>query len=197
MTKHHIGLTATSLRPILAITLILIIAAGVAGFLYVNQQLSTFATEVGKREADAAASEDSVSVLRSVETQLEAFDSSIDNAANLTIKTQLPQFQAVEAIQQLADRAQITPRSITFGGATTGTTEGPVAGQPTGPVTSANSIDVTVQLPETMPIEQYLQFLALTENTTPKMQVKDINLTGSETRGTVTGGQLIITVYTN
>ena len=118
--KTSMHLTAVRLRPILVILLLLIIGLGVAGFLYANQQLSTYAAEVGKREADANASEDSVTVLKSIESQLETYSDAIDDAANLTIKTELPQFQAVEAIQRLSDRAQIEPRSITFGGANTG-----------------------------------------------------------------------------
>ena len=197
--KAHMHLTAVRLRPILIILLLLIIGLGVAGFLYANQKLSIYATEVGKREADANASEDSVAVLESIESQLETYSDSIDDAANLTIKTELPQFQAVEAIQRLADRAQIEPRSITFGGANTGTEVIPDTNQPTpgpAPATSTKGVDITVQLPETLPIERYIQFLALTENTTPKMQVKDINLIGTESPGSITGGQLVITVYT-
>lgn len=197
--KTSMHLTAVRLRPILVILLLLIIGLGVAGFLYANQQLSTYAAEVGKREADANASEDSVTVLKSIESQLETYSDAIDDAANLTIKTELPQFQAVEAIQRLSDRAQIEPRSITFGGANTGTEIAPGATQPTpttAPTAGAKGVDITVQLPDTIPIERYLQFLALTESTTPKMQVKDINLIGTESTGSITGGQLVITVYT-
>lgn len=197
--KTSLRLTAVQLRPILIILLFLIISLGVAGFLYANQQLSTYAAEVGKREADANASEDSVTVLKSIESQLETYSDAIDDAANLTIKTELPQFQAVEAIQRLSERAQIEPRSITFGGANTGAEIAPGSAQPTPaatPPTGTNGVDITVQLPDTISIERYLQFLALIENTTPKMQVKDINLTGAESTGSITGGQLVITVYT-
>lgn len=198
--KH---LEPTTLRVILVVAMILVLAGSVAGFVYGLGVLNTFAVDVSHKKVDAEASNSSLQVLQKLERTLSASRETLKRTEQLSITNELPQFQAVTDVRNIADRNKLPVTNVTF---TDGAASAPASSTPaasgsatTAPSTAApaatgKQVDITLTLGENVDYNSFLQFLYDTERSIPNMQIGEVSLSPGSSSDTVKPGSITIKV---
>lgn len=173
-------LKPTTLRLLLAIALVLVAILAVAGFVYAQKMMSDYALEVSHKKVDATASAGSLQTLQAVEKQLKADSALIDKAKNLKHNSNLPQFKAIEDLQNHAKNNNITLNDVSFASAETTAAPAPAgaapaAAPPTTPAANGVNISFTVNDGSVETID-FVNFLYDIEHSVPKMQIKGISV---------------------
>lgn len=183
------------LRLLLSISMILVAGATVVGFILVQKQLSAYAVEVSHIKVDASGSEQSLATLQTLEKELERNRDVILKATSLKHVSDLPQFQAIEDMQNHAKANNLQLKNVTFSSneatPVVGTAPAPSTPATTPPATQSDGINVTFTLADglndgSVNIDEFLNFLYDIEHSIPKMQVQGISVGGKgSTRVTV------------
>lgn len=192
-------LEPTTLRVILIAAMILTLAGSVAGFVYRLGVLNTFAVDVSHKKVDAEASNSSLQTLQKLEHTLSASRETLKRTQQLSITNELPQFQAVTDVRNIADRNKLPITNITF---TDSTASAPSSSTPAAPATpsaaapaaTSKQVDVTLTLGENVDYDSFLQFLYDTERSIPNMQIGEISLSPGSSRDTIKPGNITIKV---
>lgn len=202
-------LNATALRAILTSTLVLIVAAGAAIFIYANKQLGAVAVEVSHATVDAASSDNNLSNLQMVERELVKQRDAIARTSSIVADSQSYQYQdqIIDDLNEYARRAKISITNLDFGASPDGTAApsatpapapaGGTAGTPPATPTAVGvkSTTVSVTLANPVNYNDLLTFVRLIEQNLTKMQISKLSLSADQSTGGVTSDSLTIEVY--
>lgn len=196
------SLKPTTLRLLLASSLLLIAGLSIAGFIYSYKELSNYAVEVSHAKADDVASSNSLQTLQNIQTELKKNQQAITRLGSLTDTDVLPQFKAIENVKAYAARNHLTLQSIDFD-SSSGTTPASTT-QTTAPTTQtpvqssgAQTVDVIISFGGEVNYTNFLQFLSDIQHNIPKMQVQGIDISEGSNPTMVKSGPLTIHMYTN
>ena len=189
----------TTLRVVLIIAMVLALAGSVAGFVYRLGVLNTFAVDVSHKKVDAEASNSSLQTLQKLEHTLSASRETLKRTEQLSITNELPQFQAVTDVRNIANRNKLPITNVTFTDGTASTPSSSTPATPTtpsaaAPVATGKQVDVTLTLGENVAYDSFLQFLYDTERSIPNMQIGEISLSPGSSRDTIKPGNITIKV---
>lgn len=200
-----ISLSAGLLKIVLFISLFLIIAVAVSGFVYSRDMLSEYALQVSRKWADAEASENTINDLKRIQEELVAGQDVIEKTKNMKAGNDLPQFKIIEDVSRHAEKNGITIASFDFTTETSTVTPPASTGspQPSGPAAAAAqpaagkpTVSLTVSLSQPVNYSSFLQFQHDIENNLPKLKIKNVSLTPTDNGNEVTVDPMTIEMYT-
>jgi len=207
--KHKDGkLTATKLRVLLSLTLLLIVAGAVGGFHYARTVLSQYAVDVSHKKVDAEASSGNISALQKLKEELAANQDVVAKAKLLKSDSEFPEFDIVEDVTKYANRNGLTIVSFDFGDSSSGTTGSagttPAPGATPGttaPSTqskaSGSTVSISVTLKTPVNYANLLQFMHDLDQNLPKLKLQGIGLSGgAKSSSDVSVQPIIIQMYT-
>lgn len=201
-------LTATNLRVILAVSLVVITAIGAGGFTLAYNWLDGFAADASTVASHAAASESELQELSQTEKMLKTQHHAVERASKIAAESKSYQYQdqIINDLNDFARKAGITISDITFadnnakGGSSsssssssnkTGTSLPTIAGL------KATTASVTVKNP--VEYRKLLTFMYLVEQSLTKMRIANVDLSRSTAQGqppdSITSNTLTIEVY--
>lgn len=203
-------MTATKLRFVLVIVMVLIAAASMAGFYFVQQQLAKYATEISVLNASAQAGNDNLQILRTLENRLDDERDAITKAQSIVAQSKqyLYQDQIVKDLARIAGDSGVAITQFDFAGtggsAGAGTTPQGSASQPgsdasgtssTG-TSSLNSETVNVTIKSPVSYTALMNFIKAIELNPTKMQIASISMTAEASDATKVSPQsFTIKVY--
>lgn len=196
MKKQKSILTASRLRVILAICLILITGITTALFYFGRQQLETTATTISHSVADATASEDNIASLKKIEQELASNKDVMDRTAKISADGEGYNYQnqIISDLKDHANSADLTISTIEFKSSAatpaaatpaTGTTATPDAGTTAAP-SGLKPVTIGVTLQNPVPYENLLRFIRSLEQNLTKMQIAQVGITKADAGGVST-----------
>ncbi len=200
-------LTATNLRIILAVSLVVITAIGAGGFTLAYNWLDGFAADASTVASQAAASESELQELSQTEKMLKTQHHAVERASKIAAESKSYQYQdqIINDLNDFARKAGITIADITFAdnnakgssssssssSSKTGTSLPAIAGL------KATTASVTVKNP--VEYRKLLTFMYLVEQSLTKMRIANVDLSRSTAQGqppdSITSNTLTIEVY--
>lgn len=200
-------LTATNLRIILAVSLVVITAIGAGGFTLAYNWLDGFAADASTVASHAAASESELQELSQTEKMLKTQHHAVERASKIAAESKSYQYQdqIINDLNDFARKAGITIADITFAdnnakgssssssssSSKTGTSLPAIAGL------KATTASVTVKNP--VEYRKLLTFMYLVEQSLTKMRIANVDLSRSTAQGqppdSITSNTLTIEVY--
>ena len=200
-------LTATNLRIILAVSLVVITAIGASGFTLAYNWLDGFAADASTVASHAAASESELQELSQTEKMLKTQHHAVERASKIAAESKSYQYQdqIINDLNDFARKAGITIADITFAdnnakgssssssssSSKTGTSLPAIAGL------KATTASVTVKNP--VEYRKLLTFMYLVEQSLTKMRIANVDLSRSTAQGqppdSITSNTLTIEVY--
>jgi len=148
-----------TLRGILLVTLILVLAGGLGLFYLGLTEVRKFAVEVNHTIADAEASNGQVQALQGLKGQLTQSEALIAKANQMFATPTNYQNQAITDTRNYAAAAGVTITKVSFD-----------------PVVPGVNPTMTVSLRAPVPYNKLIQFLDNIEGNIPKMQVSEIGI---------------------
>ena len=181
------GMTAKTLRSILSVMVVGLIALSAVGFYFAQGWLIALAVSISHTVGDSRANGSNLQSLHQLQDELNARQDVIIKTNALIAPLRTYQSQAIQDLNTYASEAGITISNYSFQATATSTTQ----------VISGSSL-VTATLTSPTSFTKLLKFMNSVESNLPKMQISSVNL------GRVSGGdsdsvridQLIIEVYT-
>lgn len=206
-------LTAVKFRIILYVAMFIVAAATIGGFFFGYNYLKTVGEDTLKRQADAVASEDSISTLQATQAELEKKADVTEKLNSLRSSNTLPQFDTEKSLRTIARQLGLQVRNITFvDGGSTGTTSGTPAassgtpaaseGATAAPTTGGGSWSgtrnskISFEFAGNISYEDLIRFLDAIETSTPKLRVDGVNLPSGSSRGSINVGTLTLEMAT-
>lgn len=212
----NIRLTASSLRILLSVGMFVIIGLAGAGFSFGQGWLKDFATDVSHTTSDAEASNNNLSALQQLRTELEKRKSAEEKAASIVADSKSYQYQdqIISDLTKYANDSGVAIDSFSF---SSPATSGAPAAQPnTNPVTGVQtpgaasgtgaaaapttssglrSVSTVVTLQNPVDYNNLLKFIRAVEHNVTKMQIAKISLTSDTDAHKVSSDALTIEVY--
>ena len=195
------GLTASSARIVLALFLIIILAAMVAGSYFAYSFLSTTSKEVADMQTEASAVDMKIQNLLKLKDQLEKNPVATKKAEQIVADSKSYQYQnqIVNDLSIYAGKANVPIQSFTFQDGSTSSKSSSSSSQTTAKkptsVSGVKSITVSIQLGDKVPYNNLLHFLYLVENNVTRMQIYGVSISRGEQRGEVSAQSLELGVY--
>lgn len=204
-------LTATNLRIILAVSLVVITAIGAGGFALAYNWLDGFAADASTVASHAAASESELQELSQTEKMLKTQHHAVERASKIAAESKSYQYQdqIINDLNDFARKAGITISDITFaddnakGGSSSSSSSSASSSGKTGtslPAIAglkATTASVTVKNP--VEYRKLLTFMYLVEQSLTKMRIANVDLSRSTAQGqapdSITSNTLTIEVY--
>ena len=203
------SITSTSLRVILSILLVLLVAAGVGVFLLGYKQVKNYSAESQTVAAKAQASQSSLEHLVTTKKFLAENKSAVERANQLVSesKSYVYQDQIIADINKYASEAGLAVTNISF--ADTKTAKVGSSSSTSSPTTATTaktstasapagvkSMTATVSLKNPVNYDAMLNFIHLVEQSLFRMQISQISLSQSQgDQGGLTSDILTIEVY--
>lgn len=169
--------------------LFVIFIATTAGFIYFRGTLEKYADEISTVSSEAESTRSRVQQLQKTEIELKKHSVAIDRAARIVAESKSYQYQnqIINDITNYAERADVSITSFTFGDASnTPSAPAPAAAppisNPQGPApggAAPKSTTVTINLGDSVPYENLLNFLTMIEKNLTKMQIANVSLSKS------------------
>jgi hypothetical protein len=198
MTKK--SLSATQLRLVLSISLIIIalLQGGIFAFAY-NHMTAT-ATEVSHTVVDANASQNNLTTLEKIKNTLSSEKDVVERAQSIVAESQSYQYQnqIITDLNGFAARNNVAITNVDFTSSTTPAANAPAtATTPTAPIpTGLKSTSVVVTLKTPVDYNNLLRFIASIEQNLTKMQISKVALSkGQSTDSEIMSDALTIEVY--
>lgn len=196
------GLTASSARIVLALFLLIILAAMVAGSYFAYSFLSTTSKEVADMQTEASAVDMKIQNLLKLKDQLEKNPVATKKAEQIVADSKSYQYQnqIVNDLSIYAGKANVPIQSFTFQDSSTSSAKSSSSSsqtttkKPTS-VNGVKSITVSIQLGDKVPYNNLLHFLHLVENNVTRMQISGVSISRGEQRGEVSAQSLELGVY--
>ena len=196
------GLTASSARIVLALFLLIILAAMVAGSYFAYSFLSTTSKEVADMQTEASAVDMKIQNLLKLKDQLEKNPVATKKAEQIVADSKSYQYQnqIINDLSIYAAKANVPIQSFTFQDSSTSSAKSSssssqtTAKKPTS-VSGLKSITVSIQLGDKVPYNNLLHFLYLVENNVTRMQIYGVSISRGEQRGEVSAQSLELGVY--
>lgn len=195
------GLTASSARIVLALFLLIILAAMVAGSYFAYSFLSTTSKEVADMQTEASAVDMKIQNLLKLKEQLEKNPVATKKAEQIVADSKSYQYQnqIVNDLSIYAGKANVPIQSFTFQDGSTSSKSSSSSSQTTAKkptsVSGVKSITVSIQLGDKVPYNNLLHFLYLVENNVTRMQIYGVSISRGEQRGEVSAQSLELGVY--
>lgn len=195
------GLTASSARIVLALFLLIILAAMVAGSYFAYSFLSTTSKEVADMQTEASAVDMKIQNLLKLKDQLEKNPVATKKAEQIVADSKSYQYQnqIVNDLSIYAGKANVPIQSFTFQDGSTSSKSSSSSSQTTAKkptsVSGVKSITVSIQLGDKVPYNNLLHFLYLVENNVTRMQISGVSISRGEQRGEVSAQSLELGVY--
>lgn len=190
-------LTATKLRLILGVSLLLIALLMLLFVTNATRGLKTYSNDVSQVLADASASQDNIQTLQKIQQELLANKDVIARTNDIVADSQSYQYQdqIITDINDYAAQAGINVTNIDFLKADPSTTTTPAQPSTTPPApTGVKSTAVSITVKNPVVYENLLRFIKSIEQNLTKMQISRIGLAKDATGG-VTSEVLNIEVY--
>lgn len=176
--------SASTLRIILIITLLLLMAGGVAGFIFIRALLVEKANSTATVSAEAATSQEKLQNLRRAQATLDENKDVVKKAESMIATTQqyMYQDQIIEALIRLGKSADVSITSISFASTTpveAAVPAGANAASPTattGAPSGVNLTQVDVTLATPIKYENLLRFIRYVEQNTMTMKISSLNI---------------------
>lgn len=165
----------SQLRIILALCLLLIGGGGVALFVVGYQRLVPIATELSHKRLDAEASSNNLEALRKLETALKGERSVADTIKQLRLARELPEFEAINAVNTLASKYKLPVDSINFS-ADAGSGTAPQAASTSRDAGGTKSVNITLATRGEMPLPDLMGFLYAAEHSLPYMKISGVRI---------------------
>ncbi len=196
------GLTASSARIVLALFLLIILAAMVAGSYFAYSFLSTTSKEVADMQTEASAVDMKIQNLLKLKDQLEKNPVATKKAEQIVAESKSYQYQnqIINDLSIYAAKANVPIQSFTFQDSSTSSAKSSSSSsqtttkKPTS-VNGVKSITVSIQLGDKVPYNNLLHFLHLVENNVTRMQISGVSISRGEQRGEVSAQSLELGVY--
>ena len=196
------GLTASSARIVLALFLLIILAAMVAGSYFAYSFLSTTSKEVADMQTEASAVDMKIQNLLKLKDQLEKNPVATKKAEQIVAESKSYQYQnqIINDLSIYAAKANVPIQSFTFQDSSTSSAKSSSSSsqtttkKPTS-VNGVKSITVSIQLGDKVPYNNLLHFLYLVENNVTRMQIYGVSISRGEQRGEVSAQSLELGVY--
>ena len=196
------GLTASSARIVLALFLLIILAAMVAGSYFAYSFLSTTSKEVADMQTEASAVDMKIQNLLKLKDQLEKNPVATKKAEQIVAESKSYQYQnqIINDLSIYAAKANVPIQSFTFQDSSTSSAKSSSSSsqtttkKPTS-VNGVKSIMVSIQLGDKVPYNNLLHFLHLVENNVTRMQISGVSISRGEQRGEVSAQSLELGVY--
>lgn len=196
------GLTASSARIVLALFLLIILAAMVAGSYFAYSFLSATSKEVADMQTEASAVDMKIQNLLKLKDQLEKNPVATKKAEQIVAESKSYQYQnqIINDLSIYAAKANVPIQSFTFQDSSTSSAKSSssssqtTAKKPTS-VNGVKSITVSIQLGDKVPYNNLLHFLHLVENNVTRMQISGVSISRGEQRGEVSAQSLELGVY--
>lgn len=179
-------LSANILRIILAVSLFIILAGAIAGFVFAHQKLTGYAVDISKKKVDAEASETVIQSLEAITKQLEDNAEVRETAGSLRLDDNHPEFSVSRELRSIADRNNIKVTLTTASPTTDGaTTTPPATPSPTEsvPVAPSDTFSITMavrpkgkQAFNETSFRDFLQFLRDLEQNLPKIKINGVRV---------------------
>lgn len=199
MKKH--ALTATSLRLMLSISLLIIVGLGVLLFSLSYRTLNKVAVDVSHTVADADASQNNLQNLQNLKRNLASKHEVVQRAESIVAESRSYEYQnqIINDLNDYAARADLSITNIDFTGSQVGDTAAPPPGTttPTAPSTTVNGVKstfVSISLKNPVEYTSVLRFLKSVEQNLTKMQIANIGLSKGE-NDSISSDVLNIEVY--
>lgn len=215
-------LNAATFRIILSVATVALVALIIGVFMIGYGQLKEVGEETSRHKADAAASEDTVTGLQRLQTELTNQSTVIEQLETLRVGGSLPQFSTEQSLRTIARQLDIGVTNITFVSApeptstpaatpaadtepsSRGDTEAasPGAGAPAAPTTtpfwggSRNSA-ISFEFSQDISYEQLIRFLHAVETSTPKLRLDGITIPADSTQNSINPGVLTLEIATS
>ncbi len=196
------GLTASSARIVLALFLLIILAAMVAGSYFAYSFLSTTSKEVADMQTEASAVDMKIQNLLKLKDQLEKNPVATKKAEQIVADSKSYQYQnqIINDLSIYAAKANVPIQSFTFQDSSTSSAKSSSSSsqtttkKPTS-VNGVKSITVSIQLGDKVPYNNLLHFLHLVENNVTRMQISGVSISRGEQRGEISAQSLELGVY--
>lgn len=196
--------SASTLRILLASTIIAIGIASATGFAYGLNYIQKYAVDVSRKKVDAQASNGTVASLQKAQEKLDETKDVRDKLQLLKSDSEFPEFRIVDEVRAVAGKNGIQIESFDYGeaNATGATSSAPpaqtsptVTPTPTAPTSGGNTISLTVKLQSPVNYSSYLQFLYDLEQSLPILKVDGVSLSPGDSNEQVAIDQLTIQMY--
>lgn len=190
--------TATKLRLMLTISMLVIVALAWAAIHFMNESvLKPYATTVSHASADAQASQDNLQTLQRIEKELNTYASTMDKAKSIVADSQSYQYQdqIIKDLTDYATRAGISVTNMDFTSGTSATTTPNATAQPnTAAPAGVKSTSVSVTVSNPVAYDKLLRFIKSVEQNLTKMQISRVGL-AKGTNKDISSEVFVIEVY--
>lgn len=208
-------LTATTFRIVLSVLLVLLVALIVGAFLLGYKHLSTIGEATRTHQAEAAASEDTVTNLQRLRTEITNQSTAIKHLESLQTTDPLPQFSAEHSVRTIANQLGIGITNLSFvndtestgagGGeaaATTTPAEGGAAPAATTPSGASGwggprSSSISFEFRHSISYNDLIRFLNALETSTPKLKLHGITIPAESTKDSIEPGTITLEIATS
>ncbi|RYF28903.1 MAG: hypothetical protein EOO17_03635 [Chloroflexi bacterium] len=193
------GLNASTLRLLLALSIVALLAVGVGLFVFAFQKLKESATDVQTINAQAASSSDNLTALRTLETKLGESAQSIQRAKDIVAESKSYEYQdkiiADLEAYAVASRLSVSSYSFAAGEGSAASGGAPVTPAPATPAPGLKSTTISLALAGGSNYENLMTFINYIEQNLTKMQLSGVSLTRDDQTNAITSGELTIEVY--
>jgi hypothetical protein len=179
------SLTAVNFRYILAAIMVAIATMMAAIFWFGYTSIQATSIDVGRRQADADASKNTLDNLRRLETRLTELADIPLKAQQLRSSSQFAQFEAERIVRRIANELSLPIDTISF--YSSDAQKGPA---------SATGAQISFTLSGGIRYHKFIQLLDALERNTPKLTVNSISIPSGTNRNSINPGTLIITMAT-
>lgn len=201
-------MTATRLRFILSISMVIIILATIAGFLLVQRNLKEYALAISALNADANSGDKNLQTLSGLQARLDEERVAMEGAHALIADNTTYADMAINDISRIANQSGVKITSFEFvdgasatpgaGAATlapaTSPTVAPAAGGEAAIPVGVTKKTVSVSLESPLPYSSLMKFLSGIESNPLKMQIPSVSMT-KDKGSDVSTEQFSIEVY--
>jgi hypothetical protein len=202
LKKQISGLTAQKLRVLMIVSMLVLIILASAGFLFIRNQLTTYAEQVRSSTAKANSSTENLATLEVLKSQLAEDADTVQRTKSIVADSQsyAYQDQIIKDINTYAQRSNVGVSGYTFNtaaGASAAATTPTATGKAATPAVSGlKSVSVAVNLKSPVKYSNIMNFIHSIEQNLTKMQLAGVSLSKDPTSGDITVSTLTLEVYT-
>lgn len=180
------AMTAKRLRTILLIAIVFTLAAIIGGFIFVQQNMHNYATQISKLNADANSGDQNIATLRGLEATMKDKQAAMQSARSLVADSSSYADTAINDISRIAAKSGVTISSFEFADVDAATTGTPAAAAPatTAPPATATAPTppgviqktITVAVDSPLKYSSLMDFLRGIETNPLKLQIDTVTM---------------------
>jgi hypothetical protein len=201
------NLSAVKFRIILSVIIVAIAASTLGAFFFGYRYLQSVGEEAAKRQADATASESSVSNLRTLQAQLKSKQTVIEKLGELRSSESLPQFDTERSLRIIAGQLNLPIKNVNFvnadqptsgtSGSQAGQQAAPSSGQATAPSgTPSRNSRISFEFDRPLSYSELIAFYDAIETSAPKLKLSGLTIPNEANRNAINPGMLTLEIAT-